>query len=313
MSANPILIQHSLNSGEVSTRMEARQDQNKYLASLKRCTNFIPLTLGGVTRRVGLRYINEAKLSRTAENGVVVRAFKFSNTQAYIVERGHEYLRFYKDGGLIITIGGFVALMPMITVGTIVNIGNLVGWIGNFLVTNGLVMEIATPYQHTDLYQLFTHQSADVQYHTHRAYPVSKLSRTDDNPDTFVFSEVAFDPPASFEEEPTGADLGMGTLTPAATSGSGVTFTAQAPGFLAGDVGRLIVYGVSRGTIASLVDPSNVTVNILDAFPDTNAIPATDWRLRLSPQTTIDITNDTKDIGQAISVTAGAVVFRGLD
>lgn len=314
MSANPILIQHSLNSGEVSTRMEGRQDQNKYLASLKRCKNFIPLTLGGVTRRVGLRYINEAKLSRTAEKGCVVRAFKFSNEQAYIEERGHQYIRFYKNGGLLVGVGqGFIGTLPQGSIGSMINLGGIVGWIGIFVFSGELVMEVVTPYAHTDLYEVFTHQSADVQYQTHRAYPTSKLARIDDNPDTFVFGEVGFDPPASFEEEPTGADLGMGTLTPGATTGSGITFTSQNPGFLAADVGRIVVYGVSRGTVASLVDPSNVTVNILDAFPDTNPIPAADWRFRLSPQTTIDITNDTKDIGQAVTVTAGANAFRAAD
>jgi hypothetical protein len=276
MSANPILIQHALNGGEVSTRMEGRQDQNKYLNSLKRCVNFIPLTVGGVFRRPGLQYMGEAKLSRTANDDVVVRTFKFSNEEVYILEVGHLYIRIWKDGVLL---GG----------------------------------EHVTPYLGADLYEVFRHQSADVQYWTHRSYPVSTLSRIDDDPDTFVFTAVNFDAVATFEEEPTGFDLGQGTLTPAAVSGSGVNFTSSVAGFLAADVGRLIIYGVSRATIVSLSSTTVVVADITDNFPNTSPIPATDWRLFLSPQTTIDITDDRKDIGQAVTLTAAIDAFRATD
>jgi hypothetical protein len=314
MSANPIFIQHSLNGGEVSTRMEARQDQNKYLASVRECKNFIPLTLGGVFRRPGLRFVSEAKNSRKGKNTVLVRSFKFSNEQAYILEFGHEYIRFYKNGGLIIGKGnGYIGNFATLTIGTIINLGLFVGPIGSFLYSGELILEVATPYLEPDLYEVFTHQSADVQYYTNRHYPVGKLSRIDDDPDTFVFSTVNFDPPATIEEEPTGQDLGMGTLTPGALTGQAITFTAASAGFLAADVGRQIVYGVSRGTIVGLTSPTQVTVDIIDAFPDTNPIPATDWRLRLSPQTKIDITNDTKDIGQRTTITATAAAFRSID
>lgn len=103
MAGNVVIIQHALNAGEVSRRTEGRQDQNKYLASLEVCENFIPLTLGGITRRPGTMFVAKTKYSGLENDTVRLIDFQFSNEQAYILEFGDEYIRFYADGAQIQT------------------------------------------------------------------------------------------------------------------------------------------------------------------------------------------------------------------
>jgi len=320
MSRNPILIQHALNAGEVSARFEARQDQNKYQAALRQSLNWWPLTVGGVFRRPGLKFINIAKT-----RGAIVRTFRFSNEQSYILEFGEFYIRFYKDGALlgegagaaVDTADKRAASMlygmpfgPLPMPDGSIDPGNRADL--TYLYGATLIQEVVTPYLQADLYEVFTHQSADIMYFTHRRYPVHKLSRLDDSPDTFTFTEVHFDAPATIEEEPTGADLGIGTLTPSATTGDGVLFTGENSGFLDADVGRIVVYGASRGEIVAQ-GGNTITVDIIDDFPDTSPIPATDWRLVLSPRTDLDITNRKKDVGEVATLTADDPAFRSFD
>lgn len=172
-------------------------------------------------------------------------------------------------------------------------------------------LELVTPYADTELKDVMHFQSADIMYLCHGSYPVRKLSRTNLNPDIFTLTQVNFDPPATIQDEPTGTDLGGGTLTPGGITGSGITFTAQNSVFLAGDVGRLIVSGGSRGIIKTWVSGTQVTVDIIDNFANTGPIPAANWRLVLSPQTNLDPSGKKK--GAFITLTAVADAFRAVD
>lgn len=280
MGSNFTTVQHSLNAGETSERYDARQDKNGRLAACALLKNWRPLTLGGVTRRPGMRYVATCKVVADRPLKRII-GFRAANDAAYIIELGHLYARFYRNG------------LPIYTSGT-------------------TPLEIVTPWADTDLAALHPGpQSVDVLYLLHQSYPVQKISRT--GPITFTITAVNFDPPALLEEEPTGDDLGIGTLTPGATTGAGITFEAQNAGFLAADVGRLVIAGGGRGVIASVVDPDTITVDIIDAFADTSAIPADEWRLRLSPQTTLDIENDKKDVGVVTTLTFGATALRAVD
>jgi hypothetical protein len=62
--------------------------------------NFLPTPQGGAIRRPGFRYIASTK---TASEESRLVPFTFSTTQAYIIEFGDLYARFYKDGGQIWT------------------------------------------------------------------------------------------------------------------------------------------------------------------------------------------------------------------
>ncbi len=88
-------IQRSLNAGELSPLMEARSDQNKYMAGCRTCENFIPLIYGGVQRRPGTEYIADAK-SASAKSRLA--AFEASVDDTYILELSNQSLRVFKDG-----------------------------------------------------------------------------------------------------------------------------------------------------------------------------------------------------------------------
>lgn len=69
------------------------------------------------------------------------------------------------------------------------------------------------------------------------------------------------------------------TLTPAATTGSSVTFTAGSSVFTAGMVGDQIRYGSSRALITGYTSATQVTASISVAFPSTSTIPSGDWSI----------------------------------
>jgi len=86
--------QVSFSAGELSPLAAARVDSEQYRAGLKTCLNYQPTALGPITHRPGTYFAATAKDSSKPTR--VVR-FEFSTTQAYIIEFGHLYCRFYKD------------------------------------------------------------------------------------------------------------------------------------------------------------------------------------------------------------------------
>jgi hypothetical protein len=93
-------LQPSLNAGELSPRMVARTDFAKYPLGCATLENMIPLPQGGAMRRPGTVFVAEAK---EHQFGPRLIPFQFSTRQAYVVEAGEGYFRFYKDRGRIET------------------------------------------------------------------------------------------------------------------------------------------------------------------------------------------------------------------
>ena len=89
-------------------------------------------------------------------------------------------------------------------------------------------------------------------------------------PENAVFSDSAFthtgETPAS-------------TLTPGATTGSGVTFTAGSSVFASTDVGRHIRSGTAKAIITSYTSGTQVDATIVEDFASTSAISSGDWTL----------------------------------
>lgn len=132
-----------------------------------------------------------------------------------------------------------------------------------------------------------------------------------------------------------GSAFATETLTPAAVSGSGVTFTAGGSVFTSDMVGRQIWgrynvdgTGGGKGTIASYVSGTEITVDIYEDFSSTDAIAASDWFLtattisglhHLEGETVQVITDGATHLDQtvtdgAISLAAAAsVVHVGFD
>lgn len=94
------LVQQSFNAGAWSPRLDGRSDLEKYYSACRISDNMIPTRYGPSERRPGLYYVAEVKDSSKKTR---LLPFKYSTVQAYIIEAGDEYMRFYKDRGQIIT------------------------------------------------------------------------------------------------------------------------------------------------------------------------------------------------------------------
>lgn len=95
-------IQSSFGGGELSPLMYGRVDAERYKTGLAVCKNYLPTIQGPLVRRPGSYFAAEVKFSSKLTRLV---PFEFSTTQAYQLEFGDEYIRFFKDNGLITLAG----------------------------------------------------------------------------------------------------------------------------------------------------------------------------------------------------------------
>lgn len=93
------IIQSDLSGGEVSPTVAARVDIDVYRKSLAKCENYFTRVQGGASNRAGFAFIAEAKDSLKK---VRLHPFEFNTTQTYVLEIGDQYMRFYRNGGLIL-------------------------------------------------------------------------------------------------------------------------------------------------------------------------------------------------------------------
>ena len=134
--------------------------------------------------------------------------------------------------------------------------------------------EISSPYLEADLFDLQFTQSADTMYIVHPLYAPRKLTRTDHN--AWTLTVVAFKGGDWVER-----DVDAVTMAPAETTGNGITLTASAASFVAGDVNKAIeiIRGTTTGLaiITAFTSTTVVTIDILTDFGDTTASKF--WRL----------------------------------
>jgi len=198
-------IQANFNAGEFSPTIDGRIDFPKYQNGCKRLENFIPLVQGPARRRSGTRFINEVKDS--GDRTWLVR-FEFAETDAYILEFGDQYIRFYTNNGIVLD--------------------------------GGVPFEIATPYTASDLtssigtFRLRMVQSADVIYIVHPDYAPRKLSRFGALNWTFTLIDFKGGPFLDIDPDETR------TVYASGNTGT-VTVTASSSTFSATDVGSLFL------------------------------------------------------------------------
>jgi len=86
--------QASFIGGEISPRLYGRVEFAKYLSGAETIENFIVRPEGGLMRRHGTRFAGETK-THTKQSRLI--PFVFSTVQAYMLEFGDTYIRFWKD------------------------------------------------------------------------------------------------------------------------------------------------------------------------------------------------------------------------
>lgn len=93
------VIQRSFTAGEITPELHGRPDLPIYGSALAQAENFLPLPHGPASYRPGFEYIQQAKYS---DRKCRLLEFVFNADQQYILEFGHEYVRFHTDGGTVL-------------------------------------------------------------------------------------------------------------------------------------------------------------------------------------------------------------------
>lgn len=148
----------SFGSGELAPALYARTDIAKYAAGLRTCRNFIVQREGGVNMRPGFDFVASAKV---AANTIRLIPFVFNSTQAFVMEFGSQYIRFYANGAQVQS-------------------------------SPGVPVEVATPYLTADLPGIGFVQSGDVVTLVHHLYPPQQLTRVSNT--HWTIGPISFQP-----------------------------------------------------------------------------------------------------------------------
>lgn len=281
-------FQSNFTAGEFSPLLEGRTDFAKYANSLYCMENFLSYPHGPATLRPGFKYLAGTKVNATASRLI---PFVFSESDAFVLEFGANYIRFmhnraqitlsyaawttttyYKVGQLVSNSGSYYRCLIAHTSGTFATDLAAAKWAA----TSGAsdtIYELYSPYAAADVAKIKYCQSCDVLYLFHPSYAPRKLMRVSDS--EWSLQTINFRPPPLV----LAVHYLNATLTPSATTGDNVTFTASAAVFLTGDIGRQIKYGAGRAIINTVYSATVITCDIIDDFPTTSAIASGAWSL----------------------------------
>ena len=236
--------------GEISPRLDGRNDIAKYNSGCKTLENMIVYPHGSASRRSCTQFVAEVKDS-TKKTRLI--SFEFSTVQTYILEFGDQYIRFYKDNGVILD--------------------------------GGLPYEISSPYLEAELFDIKFAQSADTMYICHPNHNPRKLTRTGHTNWTLTNDVIINGPFMDHNIETT-------TLSPSHKNvGQTTTVTASAvtginvnQGFLSTDVGRLLHIKDGHLKITSVTSTTVVVGTVIVDLGITT--PVTDFALGSFSDTT---------------------------
>ena len=148
--------QTNFTAGEISPKMLGRGDIDRYPNAVKKMVNAFALIYGGAKRHFGTAF--EAEVKNSADK-VRLMPFIFSRDQAYILEVGPGYIRFYNPNGR--------------------------------LESSGVPVEVPTPYIASDLFELEYTQGADSMFITTENVTPQRLLRT--GASSFQMGNIPFD------------------------------------------------------------------------------------------------------------------------
>lgn len=305
-----VYTQNALNAGELTPRLQARDDFDKYALGVAKMRNFFPLPHGGARVRYGSKWV-----SRTKDNGkAFLIPFEVSTIASYIIEVGNLYMRFFKNQGRIADLSGVVTgaanngagLIRITSAAHGLSTGNRVAiadvggtveanneWqvtvisgstfdlIGSAFVntyTSGGAWarpyEVVTPYLLADIPAIKWAQSADTLFLAHDKYEPRTLTRASDTNFTLAIATFLDGPYQNTNTDSTK------TLTPSVTTGSGtLTAVGHAP-FVITHVNSLwrlkiaSLWGYVK--ITGFTSSTVVSMTVQQTLGGTSATP--DWR-----------------------------------
>lgn len=96
---NFYISKSNFTGGQWAEEMRGRFDLPQYDSALEVMQNFTPIPQGGAKVRPGTRFV--AHTAYQTGSRVCLLDFEFNNEQTYIIESGHQYMRFYTAGSRI--------------------------------------------------------------------------------------------------------------------------------------------------------------------------------------------------------------------
>ncbi len=137
------VIQTSFAGGEFGSSLFGRTDIAQYSNACQIVQNFLIRSYGSAISTPGTTYINEVKDS-TKRTRLI--KFVFNRSDAYAIEMGEYYFRFYTNGGIVVT-------------------------------TGTTPFELAHVYSESEIFDVQFTQLNDVIYLAHPSHPPQKLTR----------------------------------------------------------------------------------------------------------------------------------------
>ena len=201
-----VFNQTNFTAGELTPRMKGRGDVARHQNGAEVIENGIIVVHGGIKRRDGTRFLQEAKYAG-ARAARVIR-YVYNIEQSYALEFGHQYVRAY-DG-----ITGAVILNSGLT-----------------------TLEIASPYTEAQLFEITHKQQDDVLYLFHPDVPTHQLRRITPTLWTLLpvrwivepFAELGHLPSAKLTLSASGIGAGRTFTTAAATVPDAPTIGTATP------------------------------------------------------------------------------------
>lgn len=156
MSAN--IVKYAFIAGEISPTLIGRTDLTKYDLAVAEGLNFFVDYRGGLSSRPGTQYIDRVAVD-DRETRMFVFSFAPDIANNYIVLFGHNYIRFYQNGGVVLD--------------------------------GPNPYQLTTPFAATDLADLVVEQYRDLLRITSKTFPTYNLIRNDHTDWDLVIEEIS--------------------------------------------------------------------------------------------------------------------------
>jgi hypothetical protein len=206
-------IQTSFAGGEFGVSLYGRTETAQYQNACAIVENFLCRPYGSIVSTPGTEYVNECKFSALGtDSNVRLLKFIFSRTDAYAIEFGDKYFRFYAQKALVVTSGT-------------------------------TAYELAHKYTSAQVKQVQVAQLNDVIYMVHPSHKPKKLIRY--GATSWTLTDETFDGGPYLDDNITDTKVSVS----ATASGSSVTLTSSATVWTvssastAGHVNTLFKYG----------------------------------------------------------------------
>lgn len=267
-----------MSAGELAPDAYGRVDIARYPNAVKKLVNVIPRTLGGAQKRPGTEFIAETKNSAARSKLI---PYIVGRDEAYMIEFGNLYARFYKPDGTQIQV-------------------------------SGSPYEIVTPYTTAMVSDLDYTQAEDAMYLFHGDVTPHRLKTSGEASWSCLPAPFTTTPFAEQGDYPA-----VTLMLSSNTIGTGRTATAASAYWLPADVGRAILCNAGVAVITAYTSDVLVTVEIKSIF-DSASIASGEWNLDSSPQAKLtpqDLLSDKKvdAVGEEINLTLEIAGWRSSD